>query len=88
MAARRSSSLELYAYHEAMNRSVRNPAFLEKYQESAGTFWRETITCKVTDKRQRSNIPGKGLDVPCMRLATGTEPSEVEKLIRICYSDF
>ena len=28
-----------------------------------------TITCKVRDKRQRTNIrPGKGLKVPCMRL--------------------
>ena len=25
-----------------------------------------TITCKVTDKRQHSNIPGKGLEVPSM----------------------
>jgi len=63
----------------------------EKYQESAGTFWRGTITCKVTDKQQHSNIPGKELDVPCMWLTTGTEPIQVEKLIRIfrsCHSDF
>ena len=30
-----------------------------------------TITCKVTDKQQRSNIPGKGLEVPCIFKVAG-----------------
>ena len=40
-----------------------------------------TITCKIIDKRRRSNVPGKGLEVPCIFVFTG-KPTHVDKLIR------
>ena len=40
-----------------------------------------TITCRITDKRQRSSVSGKGLEVPCIFMFTG-KPIHVDKLIR------
>ena len=58
--------------------------FPEKYRESAGTFGEEQHNYMQSKRqRQRFNIPGKGLEVPCMWLASYWQPSQVEKLIRI-----
>lgn len=40
-----------------------------------------TITCRITDKRQYSSFRGKGLEVPCIIMFTG-KPTHVDKLIR------
>ena len=41
-----------------------------------------TITCKVTDHHQYSNVRGKGLEVPCIFIFTG-KPRHVDKLVGI-----
>lgn len=40
-----------------------------------------TITCRITDKRQIASVPGKGLEVPCIFVFTG-KPTHLDKLIR------
>ena len=40
-----------------------------------------TITCRITDKRQRSSVSGKGLEVQGVFMFTG-KPTHVDKLIR------
>ena len=74
-------------YHNSSGSGSRRNTVGHALREIRRVCWyflvrNNTITCKVTDKRQRSNIrSGKGLEVPCM-------PSQVEKLIRSCHSDF
>ena len=40
------------------------------------------ITCEITGRRQRSGVPGKGLEVPCTYTFLGS-PKMIKRLVKV-----